>query len=243
MALVLFRDPVTAMHGKQGDMVFTMKKDQGISRPLVIPRDPKSGGQVNARNILKTVSAAYSALTASEVAAWETVCASLYERSRITGTRYPFTARSLYQSVNTHRLRAGQSITDTPPASLTTPPTPALVSVTYTNATKTLAFGIQNASIDYGYWRLRVTPPTISTAAKAHTTNLRTPTVLSSGAYISAAESHQHEGFSVVLNDGLASLFHGGTSLQFGLEFVSLSQSYVPNGAVDFRNRVAYTKN
>ncbi len=242
MALVLFRDPVSAMHGKQGDMVFTMKKDQGISRPLVVPRDPQSGGQVNARNILKAVSAAYSALTGSEVAAWETVCASLYERSRITGTRYPFTARSLYQSVNTHRLRAGQSITDTPPASFTTPPTPAIVSVTYTNATKTLAFAIESAAIDYGYWRVRVTPPTISTAAKAQTTNLRTPTVLSSGAYINATSANNDDGFSVVLNDGLASLFHGGTSLQFGLEFVSLSDSYVPNGAVDFRNRVAYTK-
>jgi len=242
MALVQFVEPISQMRGKHGDIVFTMSDDQGISRPLVLPENPRTEAQVTVRQLLKALAVAWKSLNASQVQAWAAVAALVNPRRNSFGNYYPFTAQSLFVAVNFHHYCVYGAIETTPPADLVCPPTPEIVAVTFNQSLGFLTFEIVQQPVYHGWWRVRVTPPTLTTAAKARPNALRFPGPELNDGYIGAEVAFDTEAFDLPLNDTLSTLFAYSTTLQFGIEFQPLSDDFVPNAEPDFRPRVQFTK-
>ncbi len=66
-----------AASGTIGDsVIFSSWKGRPYAKKLTIPRNPKSGGQVGNRAMLKFLSVHYSSLTAADIATWSTAAAA-----------------------------------------------------------------------------------------------------------------------------------------------------------------------
>ena len=241
MALVTFKEPVQTFRGKLGAAVYTMRGAQGLARNFVRPKNPKSAPQVEERGYFVLVSALYSTLARVTVNAWQAVAAQVVERVSPTGTPIPWTGRSLFQACNVHRCRRAVSTSTVPPAYIVCPPPPAVNSIAYSVSGKRLRFNIKAlpAELRTGMYRLLITPPTATTAAKARETDLRCPTADETLSYVDASDDTILDFY---LTNALAAEFAASTTLQFGYQFQPLSADYVPNATPLFQAVAGYTK-
>lgn len=239
MALVQFKAPVDNLQGKFEDVVYKKAGNQPIASKYVIPANPQTAMQVLVRTAQRNAAVAYKALTGSQVALWE-AAASNVVRTRPNGKPYTFTAFMLFTCVNVHRQLDGAAITTTPPADFDGPSMPIVSAVTFNNTASTLTFTITEPTTKTGFYRVRITAPTATSARKAEPQALRIATTDAGDSYIAVS------GVTTTITLDLAAeyqaLFNASTVLQFGWEIVPLSDDYAPAGATLFVNREAYVK-
>jgi len=85
-----------------------------VSRQLVVPTNPKSTAQTEARGFLSAAAVAYKSLTVSEADAWIALAAQM-TYTNVLGINYELTGIAVYIMVNTYRQYAGVALTDVAP--------------------------------------------------------------------------------------------------------------------------------
>jgi len=112
--LLRLHPDLISRHGRLVNQVNTRRNGQNVLRNFAAPDNEQSTAQVAVRGAITGASQAYSGLTASELAAWETLAAN-YTRLDRAGNEYPLTGQQMYNAVNAYRLMDGQAVSDTAP--------------------------------------------------------------------------------------------------------------------------------
>lgn len=120
---------VSEFSGKQGSTVASHNRFGPYFRNRTIPVNPNTTAQQNARNDLTVATKGWSALSAADVATWNTAALSVTLIDRL-GRPYNPTGHQYYVSVNrtSYVYTGGTAAVTTPPAS--TPP--ALITASFT---------------------------------------------------------------------------------------------------------------
>lgn len=105
-----------ALTGKAGGAVFVRTATGVVLRPRVVPRNPRTPAQTQARENLARAVAAYRALTPAEAQAWRDYAATQYRVDPRGGTARPMTAYGAFVGL------AGKFLQVTPTGAIPTMP-------------------------------------------------------------------------------------------------------------------------
>jgi hypothetical protein len=130
MARVKFGPNITSIDGKLGGTVFTKGRSVHALRTKVVPRNPRSSGQVSIRSLVGGYSAAFRALTAANIIAWNTAAAA-QTKSNHYGDKYHPTGHKYFIAQNTINSEFGNGVEITTPQ---VPVAPAQVGCSAFNA-------------------------------------------------------------------------------------------------------------
>ena len=96
----------SAASGKLGGVVASHNRGGQYFRQHKIPTQPRTAAQKLVRNQLQSFSAAFKALTASQVAGWNALGLTVTLKSKL-GTTYHPTGQQLFVSCNKHLANIG----------------------------------------------------------------------------------------------------------------------------------------
>lgn len=195
-----------------------------VSRQLVVPANPKSVAQVEARGFLSAAAVAFKALTVNEAAAWNALAAEM-TRTNVLGINYILTGIAVYVMVNTFRQFDSQSITDVAPDFADIPPPYTSVTL-FKVATAALTVTIDATGVTNGCKALlRVTPSIARQSRQLRINELRIPFEDSTGSFAVAAAGAITWGPTVPDTIVLAATEY------CGFEVTLMSADYLPRAA------------
>ena len=128
MAKIKFGMMMTDARGKLGGQVFSKNKGGAYVRTKVTPSNPQTAAQTTARSLFAAISGAWSSLTASQIAAWNTAVDE-WKSTDIFGDLLAPTGKELYQRLNNQLQTVGGSALTTPPAKVELPNSPVTAAV------------------------------------------------------------------------------------------------------------------
>lgn len=131
--------------GKLGGHVAAQNKGGSYLRTKVTPSNPQSTFQTGVRNLFGSISAGWSALTASQRAAWNNAVDD-WKRTNIFGDLKLPSGKALYQRLNQQAQIAGYSALTTPPAKEDIPDSNVTAVAIDTTANTITATGLYNGS-------------------------------------------------------------------------------------------------
>lgn len=191
-----------------------------VSRQLVVPANPKSTAQVEARGFLSAAAAAWKLLTAEEAGDWRDLAAQL-DKSNILGLTYTLTGIGVYCQVNVLRQYAGEAILDTVPDIADIPiPITAITSCTFAGTTLTTVINCTGLA-DGAEVFLRVTPSITRASRQLRRNELRIPTIASASAFGTVATN----ACTIALDPDLITV---AAAEYCGLEVTAMSAEYLP---------------
>lgn len=114
MAKVLFTALMADMRGKMNGSVLARNKGGNYMRTKVTPLNPRSPGQVIARQRLGSLSSMWRGLTPEQRNGW-TAATAAFPRKNVFGNTYLLTGAQLFTSMNTNLLTIGTSVASDAP--------------------------------------------------------------------------------------------------------------------------------
>ena len=114
---------MTDARGKLGGQVFSKNKGGAYVRTKVTPANPQTSAQTTVRALFAAISAAWSALTAANIAAWNTAVDE-WKSTDIFGDLLAPTGKELHQRLNNQLQTVGGSALTAPPAKVALPNSP-----------------------------------------------------------------------------------------------------------------------
>jgi len=114
MAKIKFTAIVADMRGKLNGTVFSKNRGGAYARTKVTPVNPQSTRQMAVRAVLTTLVQGFKALTANQIAAWNTAVAN-FQSTDIFGDVKKPSGINLYTKLNANLQLAGQSAISDPP--------------------------------------------------------------------------------------------------------------------------------
>jgi hypothetical protein len=114
MAKIQFGMMMTDASGKLGGHVFSKNRGGAYVRTKVIPLNPDTTYQQNARYLLSNFSKAWSGLTLAQIAAWNAAVSAFAKNDRLGNLRNP-TGKNLYVKLNVNLANVGGSAITDPP--------------------------------------------------------------------------------------------------------------------------------
>lgn len=147
MAKIKFGMMMTDARGKLGGQVFSKNKGGAYVRTKVTPTNPQSADQTTVRALFGAISQAWSALTASQIAAWNTAVEE-WKSTDIFGDLLAPTGKELHQRLNNQLQVVGGAAITSPPAKVALPNSPVTVAtIAIGAATITLTGAFSGAGI------------------------------------------------------------------------------------------------
>lgn len=131
--------------GKLGGHVAAQNKGGSYLRTKVTPSNPQSTFQTGVRNLFGSISAGWSALTASQRAAWNNAVDD-WKRTNIFGDLKLPSGKALYQRLNQQARVVGYPALTTPPAKADIPASNVTAVAIDTTANTITATGLYNGS-------------------------------------------------------------------------------------------------
>lgn len=200
-----------------------------FSRNYVVPANPDTTAQSAVRTAFAAASVAYSSLSQAEVAAWTAFAATMPVRIDSLGRTYPWTARAIYQAVNSYRSLNTVGTGDTVPADY--------VSFNLAKGTSVVAAGNLTIQIivpgaatattnEFGL--VRITPPLSGTALVARRTDLRLPTATPSDAFIDTSAGGTVNAVFTTASILAQMGFTPTIGQRIGIQLLPLRTEYVP---------------
>jgi hypothetical protein len=132
----------SAASGKLGGIVASHNRGGSYFRHHSVPTQPRTSAQKLVRNQLQAFSSAFKSLTASQVAGWNALAATVTLKSKL-GTTYHPTGQQLFVSCNKHLANVGITTQLSSPPSI--PSIPGLTTFTSTpvgSGTTVSSFGL-----------------------------------------------------------------------------------------------------
>lgn len=131
--------------GKLGGHVAAQNKGGSYLRTKVTPSNPQTTAQTAVRNLFGSISAGWSALTASQRAAWNNAVDD-WKKTNIFGDLKLPSGKALYQRLNQQAQLVNYPALTTPPAKADIPPS-NVISVTIDTTAETITTsGLYNGS-------------------------------------------------------------------------------------------------
>lgn len=112
--LIKFGSIVTAGRGKLGGHVYSRNRAGAYVRTNITPSNPQTSFQQAGRAILTQLSQAWSALSASQIKAWNAAVGS-FERTNVFGDSKKLSGKNLFVSLNKNLNQVGATTLDDPP--------------------------------------------------------------------------------------------------------------------------------
>lgn len=131
--------------GKLGGHVAAQNKGGSYLRTKVTPSNPQSTFQTGVRNLFGSISASWSALTASQRAAWNSAVDD-WKRTNIFGDLKLPSGKALYQRLNQQAQVVGYPALTTPPAKEDIPESNVTAVAIDTTASTITATGLYNGA-------------------------------------------------------------------------------------------------
>lgn len=131
--------------GKLGGHVAAQNKGGSYLRTKVTPSNPQSTFQTGVRNIFGSISAGWSALTASQRAAWNNAVDD-WKKTNIFGDLKLPSGKALYQRLNQQAQVVNYPALTTPPAKEDIPPSNVTAVTIDTTAETITATGLYNGA-------------------------------------------------------------------------------------------------
>lgn len=131
--------------GKLGGHVAAQNKGGSYLRTKVTPSNPQSTFQTGVRNLFGSISAGWSALTASQRAAWNNAVDD-WKRTNIFGDLKLPSGKALYQRLNQQAQVVGYPALTTPPAKEDIPASNVTAVAIDTSANTITATGLYNGT-------------------------------------------------------------------------------------------------
>lgn len=226
MALVDFAMPYDQWRGRalspggqSGVVTWRSKKGNNVGRSYVKPTNNLTEHQELVRGYLSLASNAWQALTANQVADWNTAAATI-TRLNALGQSYTLDGIGFYNMINQFRLMNGQSQTTTPATIDSLPAISQTTSATVSGGNLTIvavATGIADTDFVYA----RVTNALPSAGRQARLTDLRTI----SDDYADSIDSPTSGTLTIVLP---MEQFTLTATDRIGIQYQTLSDEYYP---------------
>jgi hypothetical protein len=201
-----------------------------VSRQLVVPSNPQSTQQIEARGFLSACSAAWKLLSAANAALWRAL-ADQITQTNILGINYTLTGIACYCRVNVFRQLNGQAITATPPDFATIPiPITGITSCVFETGTMTLILtctGMTNGQLIFA----RFTPSIASLSRLLRRNELRVATADSTDAFGTVAAGAA----TITFDPDLIVL----ASAQYcGIELTAMGSTYLSRAPLFFNHQL-----
>lgn len=118
MAKISLSALLSGIRGKVGGVVFTEGRSGNVARIRVIPANPATSGQINARTHLQAAAQAFKALSSANLSAWETYVSGITRNQSVSGQSYHPSAISAYveQYAKLLQYNPAAAAPTTPPA-------------------------------------------------------------------------------------------------------------------------------
>jgi len=139
---------MTDARGKLGGQVFSKNKGGAYVRTKVTPTNPQSADQTTVRALFGAISQAWSALTAAQIAAWNTAVEE-WKSTDIFGDLLAPTGKELHQRLNNQLQVVGGSAITSPPAKVALPNSPITVATIAIAATTITFTGVYTTTGTY----------------------------------------------------------------------------------------------
>lgn len=236
--------------GDSGIVMYGLPSPNGnrqFLRNYVRPRNPNTPQQVVSRSIFAAVSSAWSLLTDDQAGAWNLAAQSVSLNDALERPYNP-SGKAYYQAVNTYRQLDGQTISATPPNTISDTNW-SVDDASYATdsgvGTLTLSF-VFNGGTRSGFFQVRLTPPWLTDShanLQAKPTDLRLPSLVTANCILAAGTTGPVvvTFTSTVLDAAIPgwALAVGldVTNVTFGVQTTALSTTYRP-GAVLFVRQV-----